>query len=83
MKRLWILRILNKADQEVYGTHQGFVVRSETEQQARHLAWIAEEEAAYPGQSQKWLDAALTSCDELTAEGESEVVMVDFLHESI
>ena len=50
----------------------GCIVRAETAGTARK---IAREEAGAEG---GWLDAELTTCVELTPEGDAGVVMVDF-----
>lgn len=52
----------------------GFVIRAETEEQARH---IASEDAGKEGED-AWLDAALSVCYELTgANGSNGVIMRD------
>jgi hypothetical protein len=62
----------------------GFVVRAETEQEAREFA---EKEAGDESDKSRstrtplrkvWLDAALTTCTELTTDGEVGIVIRDF-----
>lgn len=52
----------------------GFVVRAETEEQARALA---AEQAGDEGPA-PWLSQGYTSCTELERYGETEVIMRDF-----
>lgn len=89
MKRLWILNFVNKDYREADDTAQGYIVRATTPEEARKLAHEQSlvgclgygKSYGHPTWSANyWLDPAVTCCDELTTEGESEVVMVDFLH---
>ncbi len=52
----------------------GFVVRAQTQYSARAIA------AGKPGDEghEAWLDETLTRCEELTPQGESEIVLRDF-----
>lgn len=91
--KLWLLRPakgLKKNDDpwEVwYDKAFGFVVRAETEEEARKLANKAggEEtgekmvivEHIYQVGGDPWLDAKYSSCVELTADGKPEVIIVD------
>lgn len=80
--KLWILRPIDPDNgpwNPWYDKTFGFVVRAETEQQARQLANDGgSDETRERGQTQTpWLDLALASCDELTGEGEAEVVIAD------
>lgn len=52
----------------------GFVVRAETEDAARALA---SSEAGDEGAA-AWLDTKQTTCEELTAYGEAEIILRDF-----
>lgn len=83
--KLWILRpidatvsiVINdlKVKQWTWDCAYGFVVRAETESEARTFAGKeAGDEEATP-----WLDPKLTSCEVLTFEGEAGVVLRDFL----
>lgn len=56
-----------------YDLTYGFVIRAETEEQAREMA---ENEADMKG---VWLNPEHVSCTELLPEGEPEIVMHDFL----
>ena len=57
-----------------WDTAQGFVVRAESEQQARALA---ADEADDEGR-RAWLDPAFSDCTELVSEGELGVILRDF-----
>lgn len=57
-----------------YDSYGGHVVRTDTEEEARALAVI---EAGTEGET-VWLDEELTTCTELTAEGEAGIVLSDF-----
>lgn len=75
--RLWELRPIDKDSgpwEPWYDKAFGFVVRADTEAQARLLAsaQAGDEKAA------AWLDASLSRCEELTDDGEASVVMQDF-----
>lgn len=76
--KLWIL-LPNKKSRKWdpwYDKAFGFVVRAETEGEARALA-----EARSGDESRNkptWTDAKCSSCVELTQEGEAGVIMRDF-----
>jgi hypothetical protein len=58
-----------------WDTHFGFVIRAETEERARQLA----SEAVYWCENgAAWLDPDFTTCEEITGEGEEEVVLKDY-----
>ena len=71
---LWILRPV-KSWEPWYDKSNGFVVRADSEADARRLA------SADAGDEgiEAWLDAAKTTCVELLASGTSEVVICDFM----
>ena len=54
----------------------GFVVRAESEREARLLASNG---AGDEGQD-AWIDAEASTCVELTADGEAGMIMQDFAH---
>ena len=59
-------------------TAVGFVVRAASEQEARSFA---DENAGYEksyGADRAWLDDALSSCEELSPNGETGLIMRDF-----
>ena len=62
-----------------YDKSFGFIVRAETEEEARKFA---HDEAGYENRGefsiQPWLDSKYTTCSELTGEGTPGVVMGDF-----
>jgi len=80
--KLWILRPINE-DQGPwvpwYDKAFGFVVRAETEDQARRFA---HEMGADENREEKgvnpWMDDSLSTCEELDADGSEGVVMSDF-----
>jgi len=84
--KLWLLRPVT-GDEEVgpwdpwYDKTFGFVVRAETEEEARAMAEEEggdENRAGYGHRRFVWRDPALTTCEELTQAGEPGVVMKDF-----
>jgi len=78
--KLWILKPIdpdNAPWDPWYDKAFGFVVRAETEADARSLAG----EQAGTKKSKDldpWADHGLSTCEELTAEGEAGVVIQDF-----
>ena len=85
--KLWILRPVENLPESGnpwvpwYDKAFGFVVRAETEDVARALAHAGagdENYAEKEGASQPWMNAKYSTCVELTADGESSVVMRDF-----
>jgi hypothetical protein len=72
-----------------YGTHQAFVVRAETEEQARELAQELANSRGWGdlvGSDRKmkrrytWENADLSNCEELKPEGNSEVIVECILY---
>ena len=56
-----------------YGCNQGIVVRAETENDAREIADMNQgRETMNP-----WLNPKFTTCEELTSEGEPDVILID------
>ncbi len=78
--KLWILRpFASRLDDPwdpCYDKAFGFVVRAETEAEARELADTQAGDENDDGQP--WKDAKYSACDELLAEGDAEIVMRDF-----
>ena len=74
--KLWKLEPLS-AWEPWHDTMAGIVVRAETEEDARAIAheYSGDEDRQYP---RPWLDSEVTSCVELTAEGETGMVLCDF-----
>lgn len=74
--KLWLLRPLREGVGSPWQVSDvkcfGFVVRAET---ASHARIMATEKSGYEGDA--WLDAELSSCAELTADGKAEVVIRD------
>ena len=83
--KLWILRPIEPAIpiegrdpwEPLYETARGFVVRAETEIEARR---IANTNAGVESHRVKdpWLDSAYSTCVVLSADGDAEMVMIDF-----
>ena len=75
--KLWLLKAredLPEGDnpwEPWYDKNFGFVVRSETEEQARQLAH--ENDTKQP-----WLNSKYSQCTELLQDGEAEMIMQDF-----
>ncbi len=78
MNHLWILRPNRDAENDLwqpwYDKSFGFVVRAETEEDARA---IASESAGDEG-ADAWLKPEYSSCDSLENDGDSGLVMQDF-----
>jgi hypothetical protein len=81
--KLWILRPVEGLAYNIdnpwepwYDKAFGFVVRADTEEEARKLAESDSGDESYGGTP--WLDAALSTCAELLPEGDACVVMKDF-----
>ena len=68
------LFILTRTDNVRYDEFDSFVVRAETEQQAREIATAAD--FSWPKVDERWF--ALTKCEELTADGPAEVIVGSF-----
>ncbi len=56
-----------------HGTAFGFVVRAETEKEARNMCG----KESWGEGADPWLDLTLTSCHELTLDGESGLIIRD------
>jgi len=89
--KLWLLRPIegledNNPWEPWYDKSLGFVVREETEDQARQFAHANagdENRGMFLGwqisnTKTPWLDAKYSTCEELTAEGDPGVIMQDF-----
>lgn len=63
--RLWLLK---RTDQVGYDEYQGFVVRAETEEQARAVALEFDSVA----------EVCLMSCTPIEVEGEAEVILESY-----
>lgn len=73
--RLWLLKPLEPWD-SWYDKVFGFVVRAESADAARAFA---EDKAGEESRDVKvWLSPELTSCEELTADGDVGVILRDF-----
>jgi len=92
--KLWLLRPADGLDpkddpwEPWYEKAFGFVVRAETEADARALAQTNERAGAEKDHTWErhrgrrptnpWMEPAYSTCVELTADGTAEVVLVDF-----
>ncbi len=74
---LWVLRSINGWE-EVYDVADNFVIRAETEQEARNLATG---ECGDEGPD-VWRNPELVSCTKLIAEGAEKIIMIDFHHDT-
>lgn len=75
--KLWLLRPIGENGTAwcvVYDCSYGFVIRAQSEADARNLA------ADYSGDEGggAWLDSTLSSCVVLEADGQAEVIIRDF-----
>ena len=81
--KLWLLRPRedlprrNNPWDPPYDKKHGFVIRADTEQQARELAHHRGEDENRSTLS-PWLLAKYSTCTELTHDGETEVILEDF-----
>jgi len=77
--KLWILKPKPHVDWPNYDAYFGHVVRAETEEEAREFCLCGDEGVygAEPG-CNPWLDSTKTTCQELTQNGASGVVLSDF-----
>lgn len=74
--KLWKLYRLDAEFTSHYDENQGFVVRAETEQQARE---IASKRLFGDEDPEMWLYARFSSCVEITLDGSPEIILVDYL----
>lgn len=76
--KLWELRPVEDAKEwePWYDKAFGFVVRAATAQAAREFV-AASDQCGGEG-NEVWLDPSKSTCDELTLEGEPEVIIMDF-----
>jgi hypothetical protein len=90
MMKLWVLKGNLKENKALtgiadpwYGMYDkayGFVVRAETESKARMIAHKnGGGENKHIKNVNPWLDRSLSSCKELTTEGDSEMIIQDYL----
>jgi hypothetical protein len=81
MMKLWLLRPVDGDElwEPWFDKTFGFVVRAETEEQARAIATTAAGNEDYAGRlrTNAWVDSAHSSCIELTPDGESGIVIQD------
>lgn len=79
--KLWLLRPIKIHGDSLwnqwYDKAFGFVVRANTEQEARELANEESGDEVYD-EPDVWLKQEFTLCEELTTQGESEVILRDF-----
>ena len=88
MKKLWLLRPVQGDDETGlwnpwYDKAFGFVVRAETEEEARDLAQKEGGDEVYgisysSPKGPAWTSSDHSTCRELTADGEAEVIMQDY-----
>ena len=88
--KLWLLRPVRSEREDTawdpwYDKAFGFVVRAETEEQARQMANGNGGDECGPVKSyvyrtggDPWLDPKQSTCEELTADGEAEIIIRDF-----
>lgn len=82
--KLWLLRAREDIDIETspwnspYNKNFGFVIRAQTEEDARAVAnGGAYDENAF---GEVWLDSEFTNCDELLVDGLAGAIISDFYH---
>ena len=72
--KLWLLTRKETEASPIYDCADGFVIRAETEAQAREIASTS----AGDEKAGTWLSADGSSCEELTTDGPPTVVLRDF-----
>jgi hypothetical protein len=83
--KLWELRPLDGRREwsPWYDKAFGFVVRAETQEDARKIVASAYEQGMQKGPGNEgpevWIDPDATSCVELVAEGDPKIIIVDFV----
>lgn len=82
--KLFLLKAISPFADD-WDTAQGFVIRAETEDQARQLAIqnSGDEQPCEPGWgahilTEGWALSSNASCEELTSNGEQEIILRDF-----
>ena len=81
--KLWILKPMQGLSDDVnpwdpwYHKVFGFVVRAETEEDARQIAQSQSGDES-KDKPTPWLNPKLSTCSEVTVEGESGVILKDF-----
>ena len=90
--KIWRIAPLNNLpkDKDVfdYDCAHGFVVKAETEADARALAQAngGDEVGRYLPEGERhtapqvWIDPSYTECIEVTTEGEQEIILTDFVN---
>ena len=74
---LFLLRPTRRgASRFSWGMHRSFVVRAKDKLSARQLA---AEDMSPRSDASLWMDSKLTSCEELTGDGEPEVVLGEYV----
>lgn len=71
--KLWLLK---RTDEVGWDQGRAFVVRAETEAEARQLA--SNEAGDYREPTDKWADPSFSTCTELTSDGAPEIILEDF-----
>ena len=76
--KLWLLEPKPGGYVPKYDQHRGFVVRAGSGRTARTLAAKADAGPFREAQDSVWIDADLTTCRELKADGPAEIILADF-----
>ena len=83
--KLWLLEPganLSRHDNpwlDIWDKVFGFVIRAETENEARDMAHLAAREENSEDFPEPWKSKKYTTCVELLPEGPAEIILVDFL----
>jgi hypothetical protein len=80
--KLWILNPTAEGQKRItYDCYNAFIVRAKTENSARNYAASRKgyESRAMPKGSSFWKDPALSTCTELTNEGDAGIVIASYL----
>lgn len=78
--KLWLLRPINESThwRPWFDKAFGFVIRAETEAEARKIAQGAGGDETRNYKSEAWVDPKFSTCTELTAEGAAGEVIQDY-----
>ena len=79
--QLWLLTSLPRRwhDKSHYDIVHRFVIRAESEEQARQLACMSEAaNTLRAADGEDWLDPSKTTCDPLDVDGAEDVILCDF-----
>ena len=76
--KLWLLQAnSDPAWNKVFGGNLGFVIRAASEEDARQMASLVEDDESRIIIN-PWKDPSYSDCIELTADGDADIIMTDY-----